>query len=86
MPTVAYFLGIAVRMFFNDHDPPHCHVRYQQFRARVRIADGEVIEGRLPPTVTRLVKEWAVLRHEALMKNWVAARTDGRLERIEGLE
>jgi Domain of unknown function (DUF4160) len=41
LPTIAYFLGIAVRMFFNDHDPPHFHVRYQQFRARVRIEDGQ---------------------------------------------
>ena len=47
MPTVAYFLGIAVRMFFNDHDPPHFHVRYQGFVARVRIADGTVIDGEL---------------------------------------
>jgi hypothetical protein len=73
-------------MFFNDHNPPHFHVRYQQFRARVRIADGEVIDGRLPPTVTRLVKEWAALRREALMQNWIAAHTDGQIERIEGLE
>jgi hypothetical protein len=86
LPTIAYFLGIAVRMFFNDHDPPHFHVRYQQFRARIRIDDGQIIDGRLPPTVTRLVTEWTALRREALMKNWVAARTDGRLERIEGLE
>lgn len=73
-------------MFFNDHEPPHFHVRYQQFRARVRIEDGQVIDGRLPPTVTRLVQEWTILRREALMKNWSAARTDGRLEWIEGLE
>lgn len=86
MPTIAYFLGIAVRMFFNDHDPPHFHVRYQGFRARVRIADGEVIDGRLPPTVTRVLKEWTALRREALMRNWQAARTDGTLERIAGLE
>ena len=86
MPTIAYFLGIAVRMFFNDHDPPHFHVQYQQFRARVRIADGQIMSGRLPATVTRLVMEWTELRREALMRNWVAARTDNRLERIEGLE
>jgi hypothetical protein len=86
LPTIAYFLGIAVRMFFNDHDPPHFHVGYQQFRARVRVADGEVIDGRLPPTVARLVKEWTTLRRDALMKNWSAAHSDGRLERIEGLE
>jgi uncharacterized protein DUF4160 len=86
LPTIAYFLGIAVRMFFNDHDPPHFHVRYQQYRARVRIEDGKVIDGRLPPTVTRLIMEWTALRREVLMKNWIAARNDGRLERIEGLE
>ncbi len=86
MPTIAYFLGISVRMFFNDHDPPHFHVRYQGFRARVRIVNGEVIDGRLPPTVTRVLKEWTALRREALMRNWQAARTDGTLERIAGLE
>ncbi|MFL4970634.1 MAG: DUF4160 domain-containing protein [Xanthobacteraceae bacterium] len=61
MPTVAYFLGISVRMFFNDHEPPHVHVRYQGFRARVRSSDGGLIDGRLSPTVTRLVKEWTAL-------------------------
>jgi len=68
MPTIAYFLGIAVRMFYNDHDPPHFHVRYQGFRARVLIADGEVIDGRLPVRVARLVREWTALRHAALMQ------------------
>jgi hypothetical protein len=70
LPTIAYFLGIAVRMFFNDHDPPHFHARYQGFRARVLIADGDVIDGRLPPKVARLVKEWTILRHEAMVRSW----------------
>jgi hypothetical protein len=86
MPTIAYFLGIAVRMFFNDHDPPHIHVRYQGYRARIRIADGEIIDGSLPPTATRLVKQWSVLRHDALMRNWQAARANRAMERIPGLD
>ncbi|MFL5063841.1 MAG: DUF4160 domain-containing protein [Xanthobacteraceae bacterium] len=84
MPTVAYFLGISVRMFFNDHEPPHFHVRYQGFRARVRSSDGGLIDGRLSPTVTRLVN--GRLYHESLMRNWRAARSDRQLERIAGLE
>ena len=48
--------------------------------------DGAIIDGRLPPTVTRLVKEWTQLRQDALMRNWMAARTDQQLEWIEGLE
>jgi len=86
MPTIAYFLGISVRMFFNDHDPPHFHVRYQGFNARVLIASGEVVDGKLPPTVARLVREWTALRREALMRNWAAARADEQLERIAGLD
>jgi hypothetical protein len=75
-----------VRMFFNDHEPPHFHVRYQGFRARVLIATGEVIDGRLPPAAARMVKEWTELRRDALMRNWVAARQDEQLEQIAGLE
>jgi hypothetical protein len=86
VPTIAYFLGISVRMFFNDHDPPHVHVRYQGFRARVLISSGEVIDGKLPPTVARLMKEWTALRQDALVRNWRAARSDGQIERIGGLE
>lgn len=86
MPTIAYFLGIAVRMFFNDHDPPHFHVRYQGFRARVLISNGEVIDGHLPPRVARLVQEWTHLRRDALLRNWDAARAERRLEYLAGLE
>jgi uncharacterized protein DUF4160 len=86
MPTIAYFLGIAVRMFYNDHGLPHFHVRYQGHRALVRIADGVIIEGRLPPAVARILREWTQLRHEALMRNWDAARRDAALERIPGLD
>lgn len=86
MPTIAYFLGITVRMHYNDHEPPHVHVRYQGYRARALIADGSVLDGRLPPTTARLVKEWIDLRRDALMQNWRAARNDEPLERVEGLE
>ena len=61
-------------------------ITYQGFRARVSIADGEVIDGKVPPTVARILKEWTALRHAELMRNWIACRTDGQVERIEGLD
>jgi hypothetical protein len=73
-------------MFFNDHDPPHFHVYYQGFRARILIASGEVIDGRVPRAVGSILREWTALRRDALMQNWQAARTDGQMERIGGLE
>jgi uncharacterized protein DUF4160 len=50
------------------------------------ISNGEVVDGRLPPTVARLLREWAALRRDALMRNWHLARNEGPLERIGGLE
>jgi hypothetical protein len=38
------------------------------------------------PLLSRIVKEWTALRHDALVQNWAAARTDGKLERIAGPE
>jgi hypothetical protein len=28
MPTIAWFYGIMIQMFYNDHEPPHFHARY----------------------------------------------------------
>ena len=33
MPTISSFYGILMRMFFNDHVPPHFHVQYAEFKA-----------------------------------------------------
>ena len=35
MPEISRFLGIVITMYFNDHNPPHFHVRCEEFRAIV---------------------------------------------------
>jgi hypothetical protein len=84
MPTIAYFYGIAIQMFYADHNPPHFHARYGRARAIVRIADGKVISGELPPTATRVVREWALVRQSELEDNRRRAREQVALERIPG--
>jgi hypothetical protein len=84
MPTISYFYGIAIQMYFCDHDPPHFHARYGRARALIRISDGQIIAGELPPTATRLVQQWAALRRTQLEANWQRARAVQALERIAG--
>jgi len=84
MPTVSYFYGIAISMFFGDHNPPHFHARYGRAKALVRIADGEIIAGELPPTARRMVKEWALARRAELGENWRRAVMHEELQRIAG--
>ncbi|MGP0092169.1 MAG: DUF4160 domain-containing protein [Xanthobacteraceae bacterium] len=71
-------------MFYDDHNPPHLHARYGRARALVRLSDGEIISGELPPTAKRMVREWTVARREELVENWRRARAHEPLERIAG--
>jgi hypothetical protein len=84
MPTIAYFYGIAIQMFYNDHQPPHFHARYGDAKAIVRISDGEIISGELPQTAVRLVRDWALARRSELEENWRRARKHAELERVAG--
>jgi Domain of unknown function (DUF4160) len=62
------------------------HIRYHGHRARVSIDGGRVLEGRLPPTIGRIMRDWTALRRQQLLQNWEAARSDAPLERIAGLD
>ena len=45
MPTISAFYGILIKMFFNDHAPPHFHAEYAEFKATVDIKTLQVLEG-----------------------------------------
>ena len=84
MPTISFFYGIAIQMFFDDHNPPHFHARYGTAQAVVRISDGQIMAGELPPTAARMVKDWALLRRAELEHNWQRAISLQELEKIAG--
>ena len=70
MPQLSRFFGIIISMYFDDHDPPHFHARYNEFIAKIEIESLEVIKGELPSRVLGLVIEWAADHKEGLMKDW----------------
>ena len=74
MPVIASFDGITIRMFFNDHPPPHFHVQHGGDRAIIMIADGRVLAGTLPVAVLRRVVEWGQANRDGLLKTWQQAR------------
>jgi hypothetical protein len=86
MPTIAWFYGIAIRMYVRDHLPPHFHAIYGEHEANVSIETGDVIEGELPHAAVRLVKEWTLARQEKLRENWRRARAGEQPEKIAGLD
>ena len=48
MPTISTFYGIIIRMFFNEHAPPHFHAQYGEYKASINIQSLELMEGKLP--------------------------------------
>jgi hypothetical protein len=85
VPTISSFYGILIQMFWQDHPPPHFHVRYAGFRARISIPDLALVSGSLQPTAYRLVLEWARLDQAELMENWTLCQQQTRPKTIEPL-
>jgi hypothetical protein len=86
MPEISRFLGIVIRMYHDEHPPPHFHVDYGEHHATVRIDTVEVDRGALPRRVQALVAEWTLLHRDELRENWRLLEAGRPLRPIEPLE
>lgn len=85
MAEISRFFGIRIRMYHEDHGPPHFHATYGEHSLVVEIGTGAAA-GRFPPRARRLVLEWYHLHEEELIDNWRRAMSKSPLERIDPLE
>ena len=86
MPQVSRFFGIIIKMYYNDHEPPHFHAEYNEYVAEISIETFEVIRGKLPRRVLGLVLEWAAIHRDELRANWSKARNHEVIQNIKPLE
>lgn len=84
MPEISRFYGIVIMMFFEDHNPPHFHVKYNDMKAIIDINNGTVT-GTLPRRVISMVFEWLDLHKEELLKNWELLKTSNQPNGISPL-
>ena len=70
MPEISRFFGMVVFMYWDEHNPPHFHVKYGGEQATINIQTLEIIEGKLNRRATELVLEWAELHQADLLENW----------------
>jgi uncharacterized protein DUF4160 len=74
MPIVSSFFGIVIRMYYDEHNPPHLHAEYQGSKALLDFR-GNLIKGDLRSrTALRLVRDWIDLHVDELSENWELAR------------
>lgn len=72
MPTLCRFYGLVIRMYLRrkEHNPPHIHVIYGEEYAAIKIDDGEIMEGDLPPKALAMAKEWVMKNKTDLLEMW----------------
>jgi hypothetical protein len=45
MPEISRFFGIVIAMFYDEHNPPHFHVRYNEHKAEIGIQTLSLLAG-----------------------------------------
>ena len=72
MPVIARFYGILIKMYFSqsEHGIPHFHAVYAEYNGVFSIETLEMIEGDLPARAQRVVKDWALLYQQELLRMW----------------
>jgi hypothetical protein len=74
VPEISRFYGIIIRMFYNDHAPPHFHALYGDDELIVGVAPVAVLAGRSSARVRSMVFEWAALHQQELLEDWERCR------------
>ena len=85
MPEISRFLGIVISMYYDEHNPPHFHAKYEHYRISVEIETG-VVKGKFPKRALRAVLEWYDLHKKELIKDWNLAADKKPLKPIKPLE
>lgn len=86
MPEISRFFGIIIAMYYNEHNPPHFHVRYNGYKAVISIKDFALLEGKLPSKVLGFVIEWASSHQQELLEDWALSQASKDLKAIAPLE
>ena len=85
MPEICRFYGIIIYMYMSEHNPPHFHVWYENYKAIITIKDG-IITGSLPRRALNLVYEWLDIHKDELLENWNRLANFETPQKIEPLK
>jgi hypothetical protein len=82
MPPVSHPFkqgALVILMNYNDHAPPHVHVKYQRdvrsYRIAIQTREWLQPGKELPSTLRRLVEIWVEAHEQELLTQWQHARS-----------
>lgn len=77
MPVLQRFGAVSVRMYADDHRPPHFHIVAPDFQVLVGISDLTVIEGKARAADIAEAMGWARLHQDLLALKWAQLNERG---------
>lgn len=76
MAEICRFYGIIIQMFGYDHNPPHFHVIYNEYRAIIEIKSGEILQGSIPVKQLKYVQVWCDIHKQEHLQNFNCLRKE----------
>ena len=70
MPRVAYFLGISIYLYMDDHGVPHCHAVYGDYAGSFSLENGKLLAGQMPPPQMKKIRNFIESNRDELMEQW----------------
>lgn len=77
MPTLRRFGAVSLRMYADDHRPPHFHLVGADFQVLVRLSDLMVIAGEARSAQIAEAMAWARAHREVLALRWAELNERG---------
>jgi hypothetical protein len=70
MPRIAFFFGISIYLYMDDHGVPHCHAMYGDYAGAFRLDNGELMAGQMPPAQSKKIKRFICDNQTELQEKW----------------
>lgn len=77
MPALCQIGDVSLRIYADDHSPPHFHIVARDFQVLVRISDLRVIAGRARPARIAEALAWARSNRALLSRMWAELNERG---------
>lgn len=87
MPELTRFLGIVIKLLFNDtqqHNVPHIHAFYGEYEASISL-NGDLLAGSMPAKQFKMIVGWLMLHEDETNSAWNKAVKGEHFDKIQPL-
>ena len=70
MPRIAYFLGISIYLYLDDHGTTHCDLMDGDYAGAFSLQDGSLLVGQMPAKQQKNFQNFINSNQEELMEKW----------------